>query len=329
MVAHLWANQSQETARSHNGNFWFEGPTLYSYSTPIANLVRDHEGHLVALVTCEAYSMTTSSKHMPTIGRATDYGRTVPEFRVPSIGAWGGRSHSGYAVDHAANMAHFTTCYAKEKARLMRCRDLPHGRVTHWLERIDTEARHYATLFGLIPLAFEVNRDGALILDAHRKRNTPEAIAKRERERAKREERNAAKRAREEAERFERETKQREAWLAGEGHYWHGRTPEGGAYIRARGDMLETSQGARVPLPEAIAAFRFVKLCKERGTGWQRNGHTLRVGQFQLDRVYPNGDFRAGCHLIQWTECERLALALGVFDEAASDAALVDTQHAA
>lgn len=31
MVAHVWAQQSQESGRSHNGNFYFEGAKLYSY----------------------------------------------------------------------------------------------------------------------------------------------------------------------------------------------------------------------------------------------------------------------------------------------------------
>ena len=33
MVAHLWANKSQDTARVSSGNFWFTGATLYSYGS--------------------------------------------------------------------------------------------------------------------------------------------------------------------------------------------------------------------------------------------------------------------------------------------------------
>lgn len=95
------------------------------------------------------------------------------------------------------------------------------------------------------------------------------------------------------------------------------------------GGTLETSQGADVPLLHALRAFRFIKLCKERGEAWQRNGHSLRVGHFAIDSVDTSGNFRAGCHRIEWPEIERLAVALGVFEETASDSALEETTAAA
>jgi hypothetical protein len=119
-------------------------------------------------------------------------------------------------------------------------------------------------------------------------------------------------------ERMERERAGREAWLAGEN------TPEnryarysdemGRALIRVRGETLETSHGAEVPLADAIKAFRFVKLCRERGQGWKRNGATLPVGHFQIDAIDATGNFIAGCHKIGWNEIARLAGQLGLAD---------------
>lgn len=39
MVAHVWAQQNQPHGRSGNGQFFFDGPTIYSYrrSYPIAH----------------------------------------------------------------------------------------------------------------------------------------------------------------------------------------------------------------------------------------------------------------------------------------------------
>jgi hypothetical protein len=104
---------------------------------------------------------------------------------------------------------------------------------------------------------------------------------------------------------------------------------EGGALIRARdvirdgsgmitGGTLETSQGAEVPLTHAIRAFRFLKLCREKGQadpafdGWRANGKTLPVGHFRVDQVDREGNFRAGCHRINWAEVARLAASLGL-----------------
>lgn len=97
----------------------------------------------------------------------------------------------------------------------------------------------------------------------------------------------------------------------------------GGAAIRIKGDQLETSHGASVPLEHAIKAFRFVKLVRERGTPWERNGKTIRVGHFQIDRISAEGDFTAGCHKFTWPEIERAAALAGVADATADDSAAV------
>lgn len=114
--------------------------------------------------------------------------------------------------------------------------------------------------------------------------------------------------------------------------------PDGSAALRIAGDILETSQGARVPLAEAIAAFRFVKLLRQRqpaeiegeepGVVWKANGRQVRVGSYALTRVYSDGSFVAGCHSIRWPEIERAALAAGVFEAEPSDAAEVTSSAA-
>jgi len=124
------------------------------------------------------------------------------------------------------------------------------------------------------------------------------------------------------------------AWRAGE-NGWHEFNDmrddgHGGALIRATGarveacrvagGTLETSQGATVPLRHAAAVFAYVRglrttdeaVCDE--VVWQRGNQGPRVGHFQLDRVYANGDFTAGCHRINWRETETLARSLGLWD---------------
>lgn len=127
--------------------------------------------------------------------------------------------------------------------------------------------------------------------------------------------------ARDNAERMERERAAREAWLAGEAGSRYSRFSDenGRALLRVAGDTLETSHGAAVPLAHAVKAFPLIKLCRERGQGWKRNGHTVRVGHFQIDSIDTAGNFKAGCHDIGWNEVERIAKLLGVFDTAPAD----------
>lgn len=105
----------------------------------------------------------------------------------------------------------------------------------------------------------------------------------------------------------------------------------GGAMLRAlhvtrddsgaiTGGTLETSQGATVPLTHALRAFRFLRRCRITGKGWRANGRTLRVGHFAIDSIDAQGNFRAGCHRINYAECAALADRLGVADLAPADA---------
>jgi hypothetical protein len=102
--------------------------------------------------------------------------------------------------------------------------------------------------------------------------------------------------------------------------------------IRIEGDgdgaELVTSQGARVPLSHAVKAFRFVKLIRQSGGHWERNGRVVRVGHYQLDAIDPDG-FKAGCHRINWPEIERVAKLAGVFELPPSDAAAEPSTKAA
>lgn len=136
------------------------------------------------------------------------------------------------------------------------------------------------------------------------------------------------------AERFAKETAARELWHKGERieSRYEGKLSDesGGALIRARaierdesgaivGGVLETSWRATVPLVQAVAAFRFLKLVRARGQGWQANGQRIRVGHFQVESIAPDGSFKAACHRFNWAEIERLAVELGVFLAIPSD----------
>lgn len=67
-VAHLWANQSQESARTAgDGTFYFNGPAVYSYRNSYAIATfspwRDADGRRIVIMRREPYGVTTG-RHM-------------------------------------------------------------------------------------------------------------------------------------------------------------------------------------------------------------------------------------------------------------------------
>jgi len=297
MVAHLWANQKKTGARSNNGNFWFEGDTIYSYRTPIAKL-HTIKGTIVALIDCEGYSNTTRGKHKPAIYRALNY----RGFSVPSIGARGGQSRHSDELDHKANEAHFLKQYRDALEAWRRSWDSNSAPARRALEVLGD----YCAAFGLAAPRIDIELDcDKVIADRaarFEKHNTPEAIAKRAKAKAARD----AKAARQAEIARLAEAERAVLWLKGETDHY--RTNYGiPALLRVKGDELQTSQGATVPLDHAKRAFTFIAACRAHGKTFETNGHRIAVGHFQIDSIDAEGNVRAGCHLIAWPEIERIA----------------------
>lgn len=131
------------------------------------------------------------------------------------------------------------------------------------------------------------------------------------------------KRERERREKEEREAAALSAFRErGVVNYPHLSDDKGGALLTVIGQELVTSWGARVPLADAIRVFRFAKLCRETGKAWHANGKRVHCGHYQIDKIMPDGGFRAGCHLINWPEIEAAAILADVADMPADDSAV-------
>jgi hypothetical protein len=313
MVAHLWAHQSQDEARNSGGNFRFYGPVLYSYSTPIAML---HKADTVALITSDRFSVTTAKQQ----DAARQAARHLTVFDVPFIGhtVSSGRGRPQPKGWRTLNRDYLSKQYAAEVQRLEGSRRGP------WLDENETYtgavftslSRHrvtldrYCSVFGLKAPWFDVSADAVRI--AEKKHATWEKHAAFETaRRAARDARWAAETARREAEERLTYAERVEKFRAGEAvHFGWGVPRAEGAMLRVKGDTVETSQGAVVPLTDAARAVAFVARVRASGVAWARNGEQFPVGQFQLDSVSETGEVRAGCHLILWDEVVRLQAAL-------------------
>jgi hypothetical protein len=109
------------------------------------------------------------------------------------------------------------------------------------------------------------------------------------------------------------------AWRRGENppalinHGWDMLSVDLPTMLRLVGDEVETSKGARVPVPHAIAGLATVKRVMERGVEYQCNGHTIHLGHYPIDRITVDGTLHAGCHVITFAEIQLLEPALSVW----------------
>ena len=76
--------------------------------------------------------------------------------------------------------------------------------------------------------------------------------------------------------------------------------------LRVVGDEVQTSLGARFPVSHAIRGLAFVRKVRQAGQAYVRNGPTIHLGHYVIDRIEPDGTVHAGCHVVKWEEIERI-----------------------
>ncbi len=293
-VLHLWANQTQDSARTPGGNgrgmhgyngtsrLFFEGRDAYSYGRhyKLATLKKIN-GRIVALIRHDSYSVTTGT-HIRDAEHAAEH---LPVIRVDDSFNW----KAGLIREQATLIADLFDCL--------------NGRSFYSSYRVfDSYTRDRFKRFnevcdavGMPQLKLEVPDELIQLLQAHIKacvkreeqrraeRLTPEGVARLEAERVKRD---AAKLRKEQA--------SIELWKAGKIHAIpNAARTLSTQLIRIHNDSVETSRGARVPLADAVAAFRAI----EAGTA----NKGMPVGPFRFDGLEGN-IIRIGCHRISIEE---------------------------
>lgn len=281
MVAHLWAHQNQDEARTKRGNFYFRGAVIYSYGShfPIARHVRNKQGAQAVLLTTRGYSVTTAG-HKRLASVAANH---LTMFQVDNV----------METDHRANLKDYQERINQAKRGYVRARTRKDWALMD-IERLTNEANDYAEYFGLktrfaMPEDLEAMQAECLEID-----------------------RKESERKRKQREKAEREKRQAlQDWVDGkhDGRGWFHNSP---VRMRINGDKVETSLGAEFPLDHAIKAFWILKAIRERGDSWRRNGEEIRLGHFRVDSIDGHGVVKAGCHTVEWAEIERVAALAGV-----------------
>lgn len=281
-VAHAWAAQSKESGKG--SNLFFSGTKIYSYGHHYlaARFTEARcNGARVVLVNSRGYSNTTQ-RHLSLI-RGALRGLNVKTFDVPDLGE---------PLNHDANLAHFRAEYdaAVRNASTSRKYASLH------LERAEsfaTTAYEYCSAFTLTHDAFPAIDDATLL----RAREAAKAESK---EATARKKSRAAEQAKTMAERVA-------AWLAGDSVSLYSHNGE--TLLRVKGDVIQTSRGAEVPVSVAPKLWRAIQHVKA-GNPFTLVG--LRVGLFELRNIATNGDVVIGCHSIGYAELSRIALELGL-----------------
>ena len=282
-VAHLWAHQTQDSARNSNRSFYFDGKVIYSYGThfPIAC----HWGSVILFTTRE-YSVTTR-KHKSDVRHAIPNSKTV--FNVPNVLADSPTSHLENCIAYVETIENLLGKCGRARSSWTR-------------EYLYRNVGSAAAEYNAYVLHFAIADAPAVPAIPGLATLTPKFANVRDKEaRARHEEQERTR----EAARIKDQTEKLDRWRQGEIIYSNFRgCPVG---LRIRGDVVETTLGAEVPVEHARRALAWVRNVVARGVEFVPNGKTLHIGVYSVDRIETDGTLHAGCHVILYAEIERIA----------------------
>lgn len=283
-LAHIWAQQTKAHGRA--SNFYFDGPTIYSYGShfPIARFIERNDRRAV-LFTTRTYSNSTAQHLSATRGAL--HGLNVPVFHFADVTA---EPRTEVRADYVARIAE--QCERAARSRKYAEMIMEQARI------VATEANQCAEFFGWrwrLPLP-ELSAESLAAIRERLARQTKAQKAK-----------EAARRRREE-----------KALAAAVLEWRTGKSDSipwgysGETLLRVKGDTVQTSRGAEVPAAHARRLWPIIERVVRTGQPYQRNGHTEHVGEFAVDAIEADGTLHAGCHTIGYAELKQCAAALGV-----------------
>lgn len=284
-IPHLWAHQTQESARNACGNFYFRGDTIYSYGEhfPIARHLK-FRGKACVLFVDHGYSVTTA-KHVSLVRRAIP--GDLPKFEVSRPDREPADNFP--AIVRAVESARDDLAKAKNKAQ----------RVNRFLALASAvaTANEFSAFFKL-GKRFKLPAN-AEALQAEADQYHQELTARREANEAKRSAKYRAERAERERIALLDSAELVAEWRAGlplgHNHWRIGQLP---TMLRIRGEMVETSRGVEFPIEHAQRAARLLLPLLASGRSYKRNGHTIHLGHYAIDSLDEQGTLTAGCHII-------------------------------
>lgn len=304
-VAHNWAHavckRGDSTPRGRASNLFYEGDTIYSYGHhfPIARYF-DHKGTRYCFLTTRSYSSSTQ-QHISLVRQAIPDDWTIIHVYNPL---------ADYPAGHKKNWEAIVSKRDQQLEVAGNTRKRAGTRLEAYRRAVElqNQADEYRNLFCS-------KRDVKLLKPLPPAETALPTLAAKAKED---EEKRKAAEARREARELQQAQEKLAEWLQGKDTYPGSRVP---VHFRLRSvanlcDIteaeVETTLGARFPRSHAERAFKFLLAIRQRGETYQRNGHSLHVGNFVVDSMDANGTVRAGCHTVQWEQIEQFAKQLGL-----------------
>lgn len=273
-LAHVWANQSQESGHNPGNSMYFEGTKIWSYGSHylMGEIHTAKNGTKYALINEHGYSPTTGKQRSCCVDALHNL--------IPYWYASDPSSPEQAVLDSEDNLISETFGYFLTK------REQWGNPIERVKERYESH-NHLCDMVGVPKHKLTMTDDLEWLYTEHRllveKRqaelNTPEALAKKEALRVRREELKQAKLRVKLAENIKdfHEFKRGNV---------HGLSP---VLIRVRGEVVETSGGAQVPLRAAL------RLLNAIDNGSVTDG--FKVGHFTYESQ-DGGVVKIGCHRI-------------------------------
>lgn len=293
MVAHVWAQQSEDSGKNGGDSFYFTGATIYSYGShfPIAKFVKSN----VVLFTIDTYGNTTS-RHISYVSRAIPSYCKV--FNVPNMDIRICKNSEADYIKKQNHALHVENLeYLKESALESLAKSHRARSNKPWLveqaERLTTEYNEYKAEFG-------IKRKNFALPDMEQHRAAVEKQRIKDQAREAKHKREIIKINQEKIQCWKDGTENRLPWGVGS---------QISVMLRIKptdSDTVQTSQNAEFPVEHAVKAYRLIKIVKESGQSWCKNGHSIKLGHFEIDTINIHGDIKAGCHVVGWSEIERM-----------------------
>lgn len=287
-AAHIWASQSQNSGRA--GNIFFDAGVVYSYGLhfPVARFAPEL-GDIV-LFTNRGYSSSTG-KH-----------KTIIRGAIPNKFA------VVYCDDPTRGADHNLGQWQKTAERLRR----DFAAKTHRMTRGNLAVEIFKTCESAINYCMALD-----IAFPEWTNETNDEMTARDYvyEAAK------AREVKREAARIEREKlaaidagERLAMWQAGQN------PPQNGfsycaTVLRLKGDEIQTSRGANIPVADAIKLWPLLVRAKNSGKTLEAGLHQINLGAYRFNSF--NGQtLIVGCHSIAWDQLELMAVELNLLEKA-------------
>lgn len=348
MVAHLWANEQQESA--NGSNFYFEGSSIYSYGRHFeaGRIVRNERGEIAYLINEEKYSSSTS-QHQNYIRQAIPTGA-----KVFSVGD--NMSNSGnmrFVVSQLETIKDTVERYKKARTEIyyrdiwgafkslmayidffdmQSPKQLLKKNVNEWLgtkhelawksDRVKQEhVRELKRIFRILldHQSLEVLGTVNVIIDEICGDGTwVDYVARCQRWRESQDAKEAAaiERRRIENEALKKTLEERiQMWKAGEirelnASWNYTSNDEPNVWLRIKNGKIETSKGVELSQTEAERLWKRIKSFHD-GAQFQHDLARDSSGHNWAFNKYQNDVLTAGCHRIAYSEMEEIAMKLG------------------